>query len=621
MPDKNMLRSQRHARVLREKARSLTMQVDLRHSPSELWPFLSDTKFINQKLDFHPVHYDIESRVSGDSFLTGHTKMGGMQNIYHEFPFEWVQERFHFVERVFYSGVLKYLTNRVILEPQAEGTRVTVVNQYLTSMPDFMIRRAFKKNQSRMRQVYQEIDQALDKPEPLRIASLNNNLAAPVLQLPSDWVQTAPSAGVADAVASVVRDYPDQQLLRIRPLEISRVYGLDRQQTVEFFLNGTRQGWFELSWDLICPSCGGAKVQAGNLADVTVEAHCEYCNIQYGVDFSENVELTFKPAPRLRPVQDTQYCFGGPAITRHIFCQQNLYPGESRSLDLQLEAGWYRIRSLAAPQAVLELEVVPNGGIDHVEWVSSLPARETRQVSSTFRLTLTHPGDEDITVKCESMYWKKDALTAAYTTTLQKFRDLFSSEVLKPGVQLGVSSIALLFSDLKDSTRLYDTQGDARAFRLVSDHFDVMKEIIAHNHGGIVKTIGDAVMAVFNDNLDAVRAAVEIQQRFQVLQGEGNLSGATVKLGIHYGPCIVLNLNDKLDYFGSTVNKAARIQAESRGGDLVISRQMAQDPVVRTYLAGLKLPAFRFQRDLKGIQQTQELYRIVVHTDTAVKQA
>ena len=71
--------------------------------------------------------------------------------------------------------------------------------------------------------------------------------------------------------------------------------------------------------------------------------------------------------------------------------------------------------------------------------------------------------------------------------------------------------------------------------------------------------------------------------------GELNSDAAAplvLKLGLHDGPCIAVTLNDRLDYFGRTVNLAARLQGQSRGGDVVVSAELAGDPEVAPLLAG-----------------------------------
>src|SRR5258708_31277009 len=109
-------------------------------------------------------------------------------------------------------------------------------------------------------------------------------------------------------------------------------------------------------------------------------------------------------------------------------------------------------------------------------------------------------------VAVEAGPWPDDGATAAIVGTLPEFRDLFASEVLAPGRELTVSSLTFLFTDLSGSTAMYTNLGQARAFRLVMDHFDILSGAIKEHQGAIVKTIGDAVMAGFCPSADAMRA-------------------------------------------------------------------------------------------------------------------
>jgi class 3 adenylate cyclase len=193
-------------------------------------------------------------------------------------------------------------------------------------------------------------------------------------------------------------------------------------------------------------------------------------------------------------------------------------------------------------------------------------------------------------------------------TALQAFRDLFANEALRPGEKISVGSLTLLFTDLRNSTRMYRDDGDAVAFGRVMDHFDILRDAIAAENGGIVKTIGDSVMGVFVRPVYAVRAILQahraIAQAPQPLQ---------LKAGLHFGPCIAVNLNDRLDYFGSTVNIAARLERFSTADGIVISDSVYDDLEVRLYLqemqSELTLEAFTAQ--IKGFGQEEfELWRI-----------
>jgi class 3 adenylate cyclase len=211
----------------------------------------------------------------------------------------------------------------------------------------------------------------------------------------------------------------------------------------------------------------------------------------------------------------------------------------------------------------------------------------------------------------ERMAWTDQAATAAEVTALQIFRDLFSSEALRPGEQISVGTLTVLFTDLRNSTRLYLEIGDATAFGRVMNHFDLLKQAIAAEDGALVKTIGDAVMAVFREPVSALRAMIKAQ-RTLATPPDGS-APLTLKAGIHTGPCIAVTLNDRLDYFGSTVNTAARLEALSTGDDVVISRAVYEDAEVREMIetAAEGLLATPFEVQLKGFDdECFQLWRV-----------
>ena len=94
-----------------------------------------------------------------------------------------------------------------------------------------------------------------------------------------------------------------------------------------------------------------------------------------------------------------------------------------------------------------------------------------------------------------------------------------------------------------------------------------------------MKTIGDAVMAVFREPAAALKAMIDAQSSLAA-PPDGS-APLILKAGIHAGPCIAVTLNDRLDYFGSTVNTAARLEGLSTGDDVVISQAVYEDPEVR----------------------------------------
>lgn len=184
--------------------------------------------------------------------------------------------------------------------------------------------------------------------------------------------------------------------------------------------------------------------------------------------------------------------------------------------------------------------------------------------------------------------------------------------MLAPGQDIGIESVTILFSDLKGSTRLYEETGDAPAYGQVRRHFDFLKERIAGSRGAVVKTIGDAVMAVFSSPADAVRCCLAIQRDIgQFNHASPGQPPLTIKLGAHHGPAIAINANGKLDYFGRTVNIASRILRESQGGDVVLAKETIEDQRVREVLESEKAPVVEEWRPtLRGLGAPLTLCRI-----------
>ena len=143
-------------------------------------------------------------------------------------------------------------------------------------------------------------------------------------------------------------------------------------------------------------------------------------------------------------------------------------------------------------------------------------------------------------------------------------------------------------------------------------HFDVVKKAIGEHDGAVVKTIGDAVMAVFRSAVDGVNAMLEVQ-RLLAEPADGS-QPLQLKAGLNTGPCIAVTLNDRLDYFGSTVNMAARLECLSSGSDVIISRSVYEDAKVQELIESDSFSAEPFDMLLKGFEDERfELWRVSRH--------
>jgi class 3 adenylate cyclase len=175
--------------------------------------------------------------------------------------------------------------------------------------------------------------------------------------------------------------------------------------------------------------------------------------------------------------------------------------------------------------------------------------------------------------------------------------------------RLGIRQVTFLFTDLNGSTAMYGRLGDLNANALVREHFALL-DSAAHEHSGaIVKKIGAALMAVFPSPMDGVAAALHILEEIGRFNHEHGEPDIILKIGAHFGPSIAVTLNDNLDYFGQTVNVAARVQSLADAGEICITEALHAAPGVSDLLAGHSVA--EFDAPLRGVEGNARVYRIV----------
>jgi class 3 adenylate cyclase len=409
-------------------------------------------------------------------------------------------------------------------------------------------------------------------------------------------LRQAADANVVDAIEQLVRKAPDRALCRINALDFAASVKLDEERVIAGFLHASRLGLFDLSWNILCPSCGGVLDANTTLKTVTrPEYRCAFCAAGYEPVLDEIVEVTFTVSPRLRqiaahdpgtlPLRDYyRQIFWGSGI--------DLPPDETLAKvmeevtleTIELPPGDKAILSLALPLGL----VIVFDPVTHCAQFIDVKGEPTRERQSLalvldksatstavatlrpgpLRLNLENRGDS----RALPGVWiagselerllsrRKPFLTAKRLLTNQTFRDIYHADALDVEQRLKITSLTFLFTDLKGSTELYDRVGDLIAYDLVRTHFRVLTDIVGDEAGAVIKTIGDAVMATFPTPHRAVAAALRMREAMRHLNEERKRDDLLLKIGIHEGPCLAVMLNERQDYFGQTVNIASRVQ-------------------------------------------------------------
>jgi class 3 adenylate cyclase len=592
-------------------------------SPDKLWPILADTARFNEAVGLPRYTVTDTPLPDGSVQRIGSARRFGVTLCWEEGVPQWIAGRRFFHERRLRSRLLRRVANAIEIDPDGDGgSRVRYRAAFDAAWPVALLLRLgglarFGEQLDRLFRAAAAIAETSPElgfgtaPEPVpaavraRVAAIAQGLAE------RGYTAAAP-------LAAYILDRPETDLERMRPRALARYWHLAPRLVIETCLAAVREGLLSLRWDLVCPRCRGAKVAVSSLDQLPRGAHCPSCNIDYDRDFAGNVEVTFEPAAGVRALGAGSYCIVSPLAIEHVKIQHTLAPGETVVLAADLAEGDYRARTLE-PGGAVDFSVV-EGMVPAIDLTDDGP--ELGGIGAGGEVRVRNAGSHTRTLVIEDRNWARDALTAQQATTMQAFRDLFADAVLRPGDEVAIRRIALLFTDIKGSSDLYNRVGDARAYGWVREHYAVLTRAVREHDGAVVKTIGDAVMAAFDNPAGALAAAVAIRDDIAAFDREvaaaagADVVAIAVKLGLHAGPCIAVTLNDRLDYFGRTVNLAARLQGESRGGDIVLSEAMAVEPDVAARLADLAPVEETAQ--VKGFAEPVRLYRIPAPESSAI---
>ncbi|HLM24712.1 MAG TPA: adenylate/guanylate cyclase domain-containing protein [Pyrinomonadaceae bacterium] len=599
-------------------------EFDLKSSPERLWPFIADTNRFNRDTGVPSIEVDSAGKRLRNARRKVRLSMYGLPVEWEEQPFEWVKPFRFGIERVYNKGPIARLRVLAQLTPKPDGGTHLIYEMWSTprnfpgavAIPvqlNLVVARRFrdsikKYDDSAFKGAVAETVQPNTSQSSFdlsRLGSLKQKLIADLESTESPERKIP----VAERLADFLEHGDDLAVSRIRAYKLADDWQEPRRLVLEICLRATRIGLLDFQWDLLCPLCRGPQESGRSLKDIETDVHCDTCKIDFTVNFDRYVELTFRPNPAVRRVSVPFYCVGSPHWTPHVVAQQLLPAGDKRELTLPLESGSYRMRALELPGSQ-DVTVSPDGdAAAQVTLSNNGWSREALHVSEKFSLALQNDTEAEQLLILERMEWSDQATTAAEVTALQMFRDLFASEALRPGEQISVGTLTVLFTDLRHSTQLYREIGDATAFGRVMSHFDVVRKAIAEHDGAVVKTIGDAVMAVFRSAADGLLAMLEVQQALAT-PADGSIP-LQLKAGLNTGPCIAVTLNDRLDYFGSTVNMAARLEPLSTGSDVIISGSVYEDTRVRELIDSQELSVVEFDMSLKGFDSERfELWRV-----------
>lgn len=609
-------------------------------SPVEvLWSRLADTDRLNQAMGFSPISLRPIHSPSGARFRIS-TQLGGQDLTYDELPTEFIQQDYFTIHRDMVDGPLSSISLHFRFRPRPvaamlKGSLIepgSLVDIRLSAVlrdgvPALLVQPELDRQVQGIAQQVRRVDQhpehLLELPPevaiPLNVEALERALKRLRELLVKEGRPQADAETLVHTLSQLLQSDDPRGSFQLRPYELTAQLSpsstgepLSRREALELFLHAVDAGVLELVWALVCQSCRGVVSEMPSLEELEDHASCQYCELRFSTTLEDSVEAVFRPVRAIRPQPPKLFCLAGPARSPHVFCQGMVAAGSRLILPVPQEKGTFAVSARGGTR--IRLELSPEAPLEHELSLERLPIDSRVQLAPGGKLSVVTETPEARHVRIERSEWVRQAATVRELCLLPHFRRTFSQQLLRPGLTLRVGRMTVLFSDLSNSTLLYQQVGDAAAFRFVYDHFTVLESCILAHQGVLIKTSGDAVMAVFEQEMQGLKAALSMLEQFKVFrdrytQSHPECAIVHLKLGLNAGTCYLVSDRARLDYFGQIVNVAARLQSEAQQGELVVSEALAKEGLERGVLKPTQLGEHYFAR-LKGVEPAVPAVRI-----------
>ncbi|MCB1138684.1 MAG: adenylate/guanylate cyclase domain-containing protein [Leptospiraceae bacterium] len=539
---------------------------DLPVRPEQFWPFISDSSRMNREVGYEEVFYHEEKGT-----LYGYSGEGRFRQEWIEFPFEWNYPVYIRRLRKYSKGLPSYNFIQGYIEPTDTGCTVYIHNVVYSHeklarrlLPGYLepfgerygatFRRAAEaiENTESVDSVY--------PPIPVKIGEEGERiLEERLLRLRESGFSASEIKELRQFIVS--GDCSD--LHRIRPLALHHPLQ-DAHRRVAMFMHGVLAGLFTMNYEVICPHCRGNRESRASLAQVPPRSECHICEIEFQTGGKESLEITFRLHPSIAETRPRLFCAAEPSHKTHVRLQRMLSAGPQQ-FPANLSAGRYRF--------LLQKEQLP--------LAADFKRQETDVPGMNGQCKVENPFNKEALLMVEEPSQAVAALRPSMLFRMQEFRDLFAGEQLAADLQIDLGRQTIAFVDIVGSTRFYEERGDGPAFGEVKRHFEHLFRIVQKHRGAVIKTIGDGAMFCFPSPLNALKAGLESTSLFAA--GEEGLHLA-IRYTMHEGPCLAVNFNTGIDFFGRTVNLAAKLQNITGANQVCLSQDVHGNPDIQDFL-------------------------------------
>lgn len=435
-----------------------------------------------------------------------------------------------------------------------------------------------------------------------------------------------------------------EDCFRIQPVQLGEKLGISTSLMLDMLLYSVKYDILRMEWHLVCEACTGL-IHSNEKFSVYGENEilCPFCNRYVMPDFRENVEVTFSVHPSL-DVRMPDFCKNSTLYKKYFFSKSytnggfekymkhgiipwyhGIAPESNVTVEVEVWEGLfchlfsldcqtlYLVRGTSTPNDGQKSEAPKTSFIFLHEnndpvYVDLPTGKHTfilsNQLSRTIGVSmlLCVAGERFHEIHQTYPVTPMPLLSGSRLLTDSRFIELFGRHEFTDNFFFQMGNLSILFSDLQASTQMYGEIGDLAAYNLVGKHFDLLSQVVEKYRGRVIKTIGDAVMAVFYNKIDAVIAAIEMHETMESFRHPVTQRQIKLKIGIHHGTVLAISANQSIDYFGQTVNIAARVQSLACGGEICMPEMIIDQDVARLF-SERKQKRRRVRSVLKGIRE------------------
>lgn len=576
-------------------------------SVDQAWAILSNTSSLNQLMGLPPMDFTVD--VKGKKI--GRGKIAGVFHEWYEKPWDWVYGSFIRNERIFSKGFLKNIRGHFIFEN--DGGNLTVFC-YFGYHTDSLYRRVvlsvyrhfFIRNFTMACRAIIKQTPTVSTYAPVKkifsIQKTENKITNEFLKKAKDRISAKGLAdqSTLDTIFNLLENKDARLVSRIRPKLLARETGIETKNVIEALLLLTVEGILTLSWEVICPNCHGTRARLAHLWEQPEREPCDKCSIDFSALGFDHLEIIFYPSKQISEPEERLFCSAEPGKKLETVVQCLVRKGENIDVRLPFQKGSFRLVRMDK-LGYSSLVIDPDSHTDKLVWIAG--NKETNySVKPDALITIFNDCDDDLYFSIIRSDYDETAMKPGEIFGYQKFRDLFPDERLADGISIDIGLQTIVFTDIVGSSGLFVRVGATEAFARLRRFYTLTHDAVAKYNGTIVKTMGDAVLSAYASPVNALKGTVALHRSISKMNADNLLR---VRSAIDSGYCLAVNLNTSIDYFGTAVNTAAKLQSFVQPDEIALSLNTIELGEMSDYLKSKKMNiSHKYSCHINGIGDT-----------------